>query len=178
MTVEHVSDSTRHSVWGMLCDLERSRRYYGTLGDRYKLRYRGLRYILLLFCIGQCGAIGVALVWPVPALILGGVLALALGFVTVLDSVTSYGEVAAELRVASHICSDLQSGCQTLWLLVETYRVSENDAQSRLEEIDAQWSRACQRVSLELHSHDNFKAAIAAHNVIADQYGGEKVPSV
>ena len=178
MIQDHVSDLTRRLVWEMLCDLERSRRYYGAMGDRYKLRYRGLRYILLLLCIGECGAIGVALTWPVPALIVGGVLAVFLAFVTVLDSVTSYGESAAELRIAALLCSDLQSGCQTLWLLIETYRVSENDTQRRLEEMDAQWSLACQRVSLELCSYDNFKAAIAAHNVIADQYGGERVPSV
>jgi hypothetical protein len=169
MIQDDVSDSTRRSVWVMLCDLERSRRYYGAMGDRYKLRYRRLRYILLLLCLGECGAIGVALTWPVPALIVGGLLALILVFLTVLDSVTSYGESAAELRIASLVCSDLQLGCQTLWLLIETYRVSENDAQ---------WSLACQRVSLELHSYDNLKAAVAAHNVIADQYGGEIVPSV
>ena len=178
MIQDHVSDSTRRSAWVMLCDLERSRRYYGAMGDRYKLRYRGLRYILLLLCVGECGAIGVALTWPVPALIVGGLLALILASLTVLDSVTSYGESAAELRIAALVCSDLQSRCQTLWLLIETYRVSENDTQRRLEEIDAQWSLACQRVSLELHSYDNLKAAIAAHNVIADQYGGEIVPSV
>ena len=178
MIQDHVSDSTRRSVWGMLCDLERSRRYYGAMGDRYKLQYRGLRYILLLLCIGECGVIGAALAWPVPALIVGGLLALFLAFVTVLDSVTSYGESAAELRVAALVCSDLLSGCQTLWGLIETYKVSENDAQRSLGEMDAQWSLACQRVSLELHSYDNFKAAIAAHNVIADQYGGERVPSV
>ena len=43
-------------------------------------------------------------------------------------------------------------------------------------------SLACQRVSPvffgTLHSYDNLKAAVAAHNVIADQYGGEIVPSV
>lgn len=182
MIQDHVSDSTRRSVWVMLCDLERSLRYYGAMGDRYKLRYRRLRYILLLLCLGECGAIGVALTWPVPALIVGGLLALILVFLTVLDSVTSYGESAAELRIASLVCSDLQLGCQTLWLLIETYRVSENDAQRRLEEIDAQWSLACQRVSPvffgTLHSYDNLKAAVAAHNVIADQYGGEIVPSV
>ena len=178
MIQDHVSDSTRRSVWEMLCDLERSRRYYGAMRDRYRLRYRRLRYVLLLPCIGECGAIGLALAWPVPALIVGGLLALVLAFATVLDSVTSYGESAAELRTAALVCSDLQSGCQALWRLIETYRVSESDAQRRLEEMDAQWSLACQRVSLGLHSYDNFRAAIAAHNVIADQYGGKRVSSV
>ena len=178
MIQDHVSDSTRGSVWEMLCDLERSRRYYGAMRDRYRLRYRRLRCILLLLCIGECAVIGVALAWPVPALIVGGLLALALAFATVLDSVTSYGESAAEFRTAALACSYLQSGCQTLWRLIETYRVSENDAQRRLEEMDAQWSLACQRVSLGLHSYENFKAAIAAHNVIADQYGGKRVSLV
>ena len=48
---DHVSGSTRRAVWEMLCDLERSRRYYRVMGDRYKLLYRVLRYILLLLCI-------------------------------------------------------------------------------------------------------------------------------
>ena len=51
------------------------------------------------------------LIRPLEALIVGGVLALALAFLTVLDSVTSYGEVSAELRVASAVCGDLGSFC-------------------------------------------------------------------
>ena len=178
MIHNHVNDSTRRAVWEMLCDLERTRRYYRILEDRQKSQYRVLRYTLLLLCIGECGTLGAALVWPVPALVAGGFVALILAILTVLDSMTNYGEVATEARVASHICDNLQSGCQSLWLDIEAYRVSQGDAQRRLEEIDAQWSQACQRVSIELHALDNFKAAIAAHNIIAEQYGGEKIPSV
>ena len=177
MIQSHVLDSARLEVWGMLCDLERSIRYYMTLGDRYTLRYRGLRYVLLLLCIGECAAIGAALVWPVAALVFGGVLALLLAVLTVLDSVTSYGEAGAKLRVASHICSDLQSVCQSLWLDVETYQVFEADARRRLEEIDAHWTRACLRVSVEIHHHDNLAAALAAHSVVADRYRGRVVVS-
>ena len=177
MTMEHVLDSTRHNVWGMLCDLERSRRYYGTLGDRYRLRYRGLRYFLLLLAVGECMAISFSLFYPIPALVAGVIMALGLAGLTVLDSVTSYGEAAAELRVASHICSDLQSGCQALWLEIEAYLVSDHDALRRLEDMDAHWTRACQRVSMELHRHDNFAAALEAYSVIADQYRAGAVPS-
>ena len=172
MTMDHVSDSTRREVWGMLCDLERSCRYYSTLGGRYRLRYRGLRYFLLLLVLGECLVISFSLVRPLEALIVGGALALVLGFLTVLDSVTSYGEVSAELRVASAVCGDLGSFCSGLWLDVETYRISEHDARRRLEEIDAQWTRACQRVTLELHRHDNGEAAVSAYRVVSDRYGG------
>ena len=175
--MDHVSDATRGEVWGMLCDLERSCRYYSTLGDRYRLRYRGLRYLLLLLVLGECFAISFSLIRPLEALIVGGALALVLAFLTVLDSVTSYGEVSAELRVASAVCGDLGSFCSGLWLDIETYRISEHDARRRLEDIDAQWTRACQRVSLELHRHDNGEAAVSAYRVVSDRYGGRAVSS-
>jgi hypothetical protein len=170
--MDRVSDATRREVWGMLCDLERSCRYYGALGDRYRLRYRGVRYFLFLLVLGECLVISLSLVRPLEALAVGSVLALVLGFLTVLDSVTSYGEVSAELRVASAVCGDLGSFCSRLWLDVETSRISEYDARRRLEEIDAQWTCACQRVTLELHPRDNAEAAVSAYRVVSDRYGG------
>ena len=177
VTMDHVSDATRCEVWGMLCDLERSCRYYGALGDRYRSRYRGLRYLMFLLVLGAWSAISFSLIRPLESLIVGGVLALALAFLTVLDSVTSYGEVSAELRAASAVCGDLGSFCSVLWLDIETYRVSEHDARRRLENIDDQWTRACQRVSLELHRHDNGEAAVSAYRVVSDRYGGRAVSS-
>ena len=170
--MDHVSDVTRREVWGMLCDLERSCRYYDSLADRYRLRYRGLRYFLLLLVFVECLVISLSLVHPLEALVVGGVLALFLGVLTVLDSVTNYGEVSAELRMASFACGDLFSLCSGLWLDIETYRVSEHYARRRLEEIDARWTRACERVILELHHHDNEEAAVSAYRVVSDRYGG------
>ena len=47
MTTNQVSDPTRNDTWDMLLDLERQVRYYLKLGDRYMLRYRAVRYLLL-----------------------------------------------------------------------------------------------------------------------------------
>ena len=177
MSMDHVSDATRREVWGMPCDLERSCRYYSVLGDRYRLRYRRLRYFLLLLVFGECLVISFSLIRPLEALIVGGVLLLVLVVLTVLDSVTNYGEVSAELRVAWSACGDLFSLCSALWLDVETYRISEHDARMRLEALDAQWTRACERVTLELHCHDNEKAAVSAYRVVSDRYRGPPVSS-
>ena len=170
MTMEHVSDATRREVWWMLCDFERSSRYYSALRDRYRLRYRGLRYFLLVLVLSECLVISFSLIRPLEALIVGGVLLLVLTFLTVLDSVTSYGDVSAELRAASSACGDLFSSCSALWLDVETYQISEHDARRRLEEMDARWSRACEGVTLELHHHDNEEAAVSAYRVVSDRY--------
>ena len=50
-----VSDLTRNDVWEMMLDLERQVRYYGTLADRYGLRYRTIRYLLLLGVLAEGG---------------------------------------------------------------------------------------------------------------------------
>ena len=145
------------------------------LGDRYRLRYRRLRYFLLLLVFGECLVISFSLIRPLEALIVGGVLLLVLVVLTVFDSVTNYGEVSAELRMAWFACGDLFSLCSALWLDVETYQISEHDARMRLEEMDARWARACDRVTLELHCHDNEKAAVSAYRVVSDRYRGPPV---
>ena len=170
MMTDSVSDATRNRVWGMLCDLERSSRYYRTLGDRYRLRYRGLRYFLLLLVVVECSIFGFSLSQPMLALVVGGLVALLLAGLTVIDSVTGWAEAAAELRVASMVCDDLSAVCERLWLDIETYRIVDGEGRQCLEDLDSQWSRACQRVSLELHDHDNRKAAVSGYTVVANRY--------
>lgn len=52
----NVSDATRNETWQMMLDLERQVRYYSKIADRYSLRYRAIRY-MLLFGIVVEGAI-------------------------------------------------------------------------------------------------------------------------
>lgn len=177
MADDRVSDVTRLEVWGMLCDLERSIRYYSDLSDRYKLKHRGMRYVLLLLAGGECLAIGAALVWQDPGLVVGFILAIVLGVLTAVDTVTSLGETASELRSVSVTCGDVMHRCVGLWLDVETGRVSELDARKCLGEVDLQWTRACDLVTVELHRHDNERAAQSAYRVIADRFGGRTVHS-
>ena len=170
MKTHVVSDAVRNEVWGLLCDLERNVRYYGTLADRYRLRYRGIRYFLLLGVLAAGFIFYLLSGSPLAALVAGGLLAFLLGFLTVFDAVTNYAEVAAELRLASERCKELGVIAARLWRDVETGRVSDADAEERLLGIVDQWFSAARMVSLEVHEHENERAAIAAHRVVADRY--------
>ena len=83
-----VSDATRDEAWVLLCNLERNVRYFGALGDRYRVWYRSIRYFLL-------------------ELLLAGL--------TVFDSVTNYAESSAQFRSAALMCGDLQAEASRLW---------------------------------------------------------------
>ena len=109
-----VSEHTRNDTWELMLDLERQVRYYGSLADRYALRYRVIRYLLLLGIVAEgmivyFTADHAALLWT-----LGGIGAFLLGFLTIFDAVTNYAEVSALLRVTSTLCDDLKAKTERL----------------------------------------------------------------
>ena len=106
-----VSDVTRNDVWEMMLDLERQVRCYGRLSDRYGLRYRVIRYLLLLGVLAEGGIFYFLSGEPWLFLGFGGALALALGVVTVFDAVTNYAETAEVLRTTSLLCDELCGDC-------------------------------------------------------------------
>ena len=166
-----VSDATRDEAWVLLCDLERNVRYFGTLGDRYRVLYRSIRYFLLLGVLSEGFAVYLFSVYPVAGWGLGVLLALLLAGLTVFDSVTNYAESSAEFRSAALMCGDIQVEASRLWRDIESSRLADGDAEERLGQIIHRWSSAARMVSLELHPSDNRKAAIEASKVISDRYG-------
>ena len=165
-----VSDLTRNDVWEMMLDLERQVRYYGTLADRYGLRYRTIRYLLLLGVLAEGGIFHLFSSSPWLLLGIGGMVALALGFVTVFDAVTNYAETSASLRTTSLLCDDLKAEAERLWRDIEANRIDDDGAEALYSKLMDRWIRWTQRVTLELHHHDNVKAAKEAYEVVASHY--------
>ena len=170
LDVMRVSDPTRNDAWGLMLDLERQVRYYGRLADRYSLRYIGIRYFLLLGVLGE----GVVLYFlsgdALLLLVVGGLGALALGFVTLFDAATNYAMTSALLRTASLLCDELNVEAQRLWRDIEAFRVPDNLAEERCNQLMDRWSRATLRVSLEIHDHDNVRAALEAYEIVSGRY--------
>lgn len=165
-----VSDHTRNDTWQMLLDLERQLRYYGKLADRYSIRYRAIRYLLLLGIVAE-GAIvyflqgQTTLLWT-----MGGLGAFILGFLTVFDAATNYAETSAILRTVSVLCDDLKTEAERLWRDIEAGRIDDQTAEARLNTLVERWARATQRINLETHDVDNRRAAKEAYKVVAERY--------
>ena len=165
-----VSEITRTETWDMLLYLEHQLRYYTTLADRYSIRYKAIRYLLLVgilieglvvfFLAGQP-----AWLWGI-----GGLLAVAIGFLTIFDASTGYAEVTAKLRSLSFDIDILKSEAEHLWRDIESYRIDDEEAERRLESIVTQWTRASQRLSLEVHHHDNVETAKAGYKMVENRY--------
>ena len=170
MTMSDVSDATRREVWGLLCDLERNVRYYRSLSDRCRVRYRLIRYFLLIGVVLQGLVLYLFMLQPAAGWIAGGMLAFMLALLTMFDSVANYAEASAELRLAAMSCDELGTLASRLWLDIESYSVSEYDTKERLTRIVDQWASVTQRVTVEDHNHENIKAATEAAHVISARY--------
>ena len=110
----NVSDATRNDTWEMMLDLERQVRYYGKLADRYSLRYRVIRYLLLFGIVGEGAIVYFAQGETVVLWTLGGLGAFILGFLTIFDAATNYAETSAALRTVSMLCDDLKADTERL----------------------------------------------------------------
>ena len=108
---------------------------------------------------------------PVLLWSLGGAGALTLGFLTVFDASTDYGRLAAELRMASLLCDELNVDTARLWRDIEAGRIEDRMAEHWYNSLVERWIRATQRVELDIHDTDNRNAAREAYRVIADKYG-------
>ena len=172
-----VSGATRNDTWGLMLDLERQVRYYGKLADRYSLRYRAIRYFLLMGVLGEGAAVYFLSGRPPLLWVLGGLGAAGLGFATIFDAVTNYAETAAVLRLTSELCDELKTEGEKLWRDIESNRLEDAEAEARYREITDHWFRATRRVGLALHNHDNVEAAKEAYETVSNRYG-ERFPSI
>ena len=168
-----VSDATRNDAWELLLDLERQTRYYGRLADRYSLRYRIIRYLLLLGVLAEGAAVYFLAGHPPLLWGVGGLGFLALGFITVFDAVTNYAETSARLRSASGLCDEIKIEGEALWRDIESHRLADAQAETRYRQIVNRWSLAAAGVGLETHDHDNVEAAKQAYEAISSRYARE-----
>lgn len=165
-----VSDATRNATWHMMLDLERQFRYYTTLADRYAKYYKVIRY-LLLFGIVVEGAILYFLTGEKDALwVLAGIGAAIIGFLTIYDASTNYAETSAQLRTTATDVDRLKAKAEQLWRDIEAYRVDDQKADERHNDLVNDWMLATRRIAIQSHNHDNKVAAQAADKDVLSRY--------
>ena len=166
----NVSDATRNDTWHMILDLERQVRYYGKLADRHALRYRAIRYLLLLGIVVEGAIVYFLQGETVPLWTLGGLGAFILGFLTVFDATTNYAETSAALRTVSMLCDDMKAEAERLWRDIEAEQVDDPRAEERLSTLVDRWFRATQQINVATHNHDNKQAAKDAYKIVVERY--------
>ena len=171
MTDGRVSDATRNDTWEMLLDLERQVRYYLRLADRYSLWNRALRFLLLAGILLEGMAV-YFLAAQQPELLWGvaGAGAALLGAGTIFDAMSGFAEKAASLRAVHLMCDDLKIEAERLWSDIEAGRVQDAQAAERYSAIVDRWSKAVRMTTVELHQHDNVKAAREAAEIMGARY--------
>ena len=171
MRDERVSDATRNGTWELLMDLERQVRYYLRLADRYSLWHRGLRFLLLtgIFLEGMAVYFLAA---QEPELLRGvaGAGAALLGAGAIFEATSGFAEKAAGLRAVHLMQGDLKIEAERLWNDIETGRVQDAKAAERCSAIVDRWSKATRMTTVELHHHDNVKAAREAAEIVGARY--------
>ena len=167
--MEPVSDQTRIAVWHALCDLEWNMRYYGALADRFRRRYRILRFVILTGLLGEAAIFYAATMNPW-LFYIGAAFGVLLGALTVWDALSNYPDDAAILRVTAFICSDLMEETDGLWRSIESYRITTPDAEARLQSITERWARATRQVRPAVDHRLNRQTAAAANREVANRY--------
>ena len=167
----HVSDALRQDTWHMIFDLERQVRYCLTLADRYRKFHMAMRFWLLTGILGEAAIIYFSaghpvLFWPLTA---GGLLVLA--GIAIFEADANFAGTAAELRTAARPIDHLKTQAESLWQDIESYRIEDQDARQKFEDIIQCWSQAIQHVNIPIHHQDNRKAAQEAQAVMAARYG-------
>lgn len=154
-----VTDQTRGAVWYTLCDLEWNVRYYTAMADLYRRRYLWLRFAILagVFVEAAILYVGTIYAW---AFYIGAFGGLALAVLTIWDAVSDYARSAATLRIAAFNCDDLKTDIEELWRDIETYRISDPDAETTLRSITRRWATATQR--MQPGTNDRLRRTTAA----------------
>ena len=157
--MEPVTDQTRSAVWRTLYDLERNVRYYHAMADLYRRRYLWLRFVILVGIFIEAAILYAAAsqFWAFYVAAGGGLLLAAL---TVWDLVSNYAESAATSRITAFNCDDLKTDIEELWRDIETYRISDPDAETTLRSITRRWATATQR--MQPGTNDRLRRTTAA----------------
>ena len=167
--MEPVTDQTRSAAWNTLCDLEWNWRYYDAMADKYRRRYRALRFTILAGVLVELVVIYFAMAAPW-VFFVGVALGLLLAALTIWDAFSDHAQDAATLRLTAHLCDDLKLETEALWRNIEAYRIAHQDAEAGLHSIMERWAKATQRVPLGIDSRLNLQTSAAANKDIVSRY--------
>ena len=125
-----ISKLTRERVWREMFNAERYVQYYSMLTNRFTLRHRIVRFVLVV------GA-SIAVVSTLPEVPWGvGLLgAVVLVGVTTFDFIWDYGTRAALAHAISLECNVIQKDYERLWWSLERKRIEEQDCQEQLSQL-------------------------------------------
>lgn len=164
------SESIRNLIWQELLDVARLVRYYEALTDKYVLRDRVLKTVLLLSASASIAALLEAL--PNWVQLIAG-LGIAVCIVT--DFVMNFARKAAVLHAISTECSFLQNQIELLWAQVQDASGDEEEIKRDYIQLDQRlntitsWAR---HANIREDKGLNESCAQAAYTVIGNKYAG------
>ena len=169
-----VTGPTRKIIWDFLCDLEMYVRYYRTKADKVQRQLFLLRFAMLTSVLVE----GLLLYqtasqpWHLYVVIPVGAVMIV---IVVWDTLSNYANHAAILKYVASEARVLREETQTLWRHIETYRVSEDDAEVTYKSIRNQWGRTSDRVITADDNRLVSRCAKDSNTVMRDSYKREAV---
>ena len=169
--MEPIADQTRNAVWSTLCKLEWNWRYYDAMADKYRRRYRALRFTILAGVLVELVVVYFAAAAAPWLFFVGVALGALLAALTVWDAFSDHAQDAATLRVTAHLCDDLKLETEKLWRSIETYRIAPEDAKASLNAIRGRWGKATQRVRVRTDYDLRWQAGVNAEKDLMSRFG-------
>ena len=149
MTNNHESYALSRNVWKLIIDLEMESSHFLKLGNRYRTRYRIIRYLLLLGILAEGAAVYFLAGQPPLLWSIAGTGAALIGSLTILDTYTNYAERRAALRAAAANRKLLLTETKVIQREIETGGISNAEAERRFERILNHRPQSTGRVTLE-----------------------------
>ena len=167
-----VSEVTRKTVWNTLCDLEWYIRYFSSMSDRRKRRYRFIRFGLVLgvFVDGALFYVGTEISW---VFALGVAFGFALAAITIWDALNNDAADASASRMVAAVCSQLKRETEALWRQIESDAVDQDHTEVVLMSIQNQSAAITQLADLETNSELNQETQRSANREIDQLYGSQ-----
>lgn len=160
-----VTERTKDSVWEGVLDTARYLHYYELLTNRWSLWDRTLKTFLLSGAI--LSVVATFAPWPNYVLYSS---AFVVAFSTILDFVFNFGVRSARSHAASIECSIVQKEYDRLWNSIKAERITDIEAQARIENLRMRILAATASLS-DTDRSLNRRAQNAANLIVANRYG-------
>lgn len=153
-----VTPATRKAVWDGLIDAARMQRYAISLDRRYARQRLAVRLVLSLSASGGVATFLGALPEWAPL-----VFGLAVGVSVAFEFTMDYSTKLAKLMYTKLESAALLLEWEELWLDIETYACSEEDARERNRNLLRQLNRTSTPVTSDLHVSDKVNREVSEH---------------
>ena len=167
-----VTDQTRESVFDDFCDVEWYMRYYGSLADVYRKKHYRTRIALLTSVLVEA-VIVIPLVssWATYGIYVIAAVSLLVIGLTVYDAISNHATHAAKLTMAHDEFNALRSEWRSLYMMIETDKVDEQQVIERQRELKHRGDLIGVAVDVNQDRKRNLTAVREANQVMSEQYG-------